>query len=127
MLEKKVYNDTTHKFDFSKQRVTDMKSCRRIRLPQPTDTDTEVVLANLLERVKEVTINYLDSKCYKKDVPKEGNLLKTEKEGMRSLQTKTKKSEIVVQATNKSKRLAVCSMESYNSTMQPHATDTVVS
>ena len=58
MLEKKVYGDTTHTLDFRKQRVTDMKSCKRIRLPQPRN-NTEVILANLLQRLKEVTNSYL--------------------------------------------------------------------
>ena len=127
MMEKTVYDDSTHKLDFNKQRVTDMKSCRRIRLPQPTDTRTEVIMVNMLQRVLEKTKNYRETKCDKKGFPRQNNLSKIEKEGLRSLQTKVKRAELVVQATDKSKKLAFCSIESYNKSMQPHANDPTIS
>ena len=84
-------------------------------------------MANMLQGVLEKTRNYGETKCDKKGFPRQNNLSKIEKEGLRSLQTKVKRAELVVQATDKSKKLAFCSIESYNKSMQPHVNDPTIS
>ena len=44
---KTVFDEESASVDFSKQRVTDMSSCRRINVPEPIDENAEIVFANI--------------------------------------------------------------------------------
>ena len=53
--EKTVYDEETATLSFNKKRVTDMKTCRRIHIPEPREesingTPVEVALANINSR-----------------------------------------------------------------------------
>ena len=37
--------------DFSKRRVTDLKTCRRINIPETGEDDKEIILANMKSRI----------------------------------------------------------------------------
>ena len=52
---KTVFDENKKELNFAKQRVTDMQSCRRIITPEQADNKTETILANMEERIVEVT------------------------------------------------------------------------
>ena len=53
LQSKRVYSELEHKLSFSKRRVTDMSSCRRLNLPDAGTAQVENILANLKGRILE--------------------------------------------------------------------------
>ena len=66
---KKVYSEGEHKLTFSKRRVTDMSTCRRLNLPRAGSAREENILANLKGRILEAGLKYITSKCDRNGYP----------------------------------------------------------
>ena len=74
---KTVMDEASKEVKFSKQRVTDLPTCRRIEVPEAREDDTEVVFANMKTRLSKVTESYIKEKCDNKGNIKEQNVGKT--------------------------------------------------
>ena len=84
-VEKTVYSKEEQKIDFSKRRVTDMKTCRSVFMPQPGTATEELVIANLVSRGLACTKQYIEENCDKKGFPRRQNLSEASAKGMKSL------------------------------------------
>ena len=125
---KTVYNEATGSLDFAKRRVTDMKTCRRITVPEPGKGSDEVVFANLKARAMSAAAAYKREHCDKAGNVKQQNLTDSQKQGLQSLKRRVGAGELVICPTDKSGRLAVYKTEDYVTAMQPHVqNDPVIS
>ena len=117
---KTVLDEENGTMRFSNRRVTDMKTNRRITIPDTMDENMEIVLANMKSRVVAVGKDYIRKNCDSKGHIKATNLKPEEEVGIKKLLKRIDDEEILVQATDKSGQLAVITPESYISSMQPH-------
>ena len=125
---KTVMDETSKEVKFSKQRVTDLPTCRRIEVPEAREDDTEVVFANMKTRLSKVTESYIKEKCDNKGNIKEQNVGKQELDGLKSLKKRVGNGELLIIPTDKSGKLVVSSHEDYIASMQPHiANDETIS
>ena len=104
---KTVHNEAEVSVDFSKQRVTDLPSCRRINVPEPVDNKTEIVFANIKARIATRTEEYITLKCDEKGNIKDQNLCEDELAAIKSLRKKVNNIEVVILPTDKSGRLSI--------------------
>ena len=108
--------------DFQKKRVTDLKSNRRLIIPEPSEnivnnTPIEVGFANIKTRVDNfVTVN-METKCDQKGYPRKSNLSANEMEGLKSLKHRE---DVFVTTSDKTKKLCVNTKENYVSRMRTH-------
>ena len=119
-LETNIYDRTEHTLDFTKARVTDMNTCRRVHMPQPANQEKEIILGNMKQRILEYTQSYIEESCNDRGFPSTKNLSSSEEGGMKSLTKRCRDGEILIQSTDKSKRLAAISKEAYATSMEPH-------
>ena len=61
--ERTVFDPESSSMDFSKRRVTDMPTNKRIMVPKPTSTKEVTVFANISNRVLKATDEYIAEKC----------------------------------------------------------------
>ena len=94
--EKTVYCPEEQKMDFSKRRVTDMKTCRSVITPQPGAAGEEMIMANLVARGLACVEKYIKEKCDKKGYPRKQNLSEENAQGMKTLLGRVKSKEIVL-------------------------------
>ena len=119
-VEKTVYSKEEQKIDFSKRRVTDMKTCRSVFMPQPGTATEELVIANIVSRGLACTKQYIEENCDKKGFPRRQNLSEASAKGMKSLLNRAQNKEIVLTTSDKSGSLAICSRDIYIQSMKPH-------
>ena len=119
-MEKRIYDRENNTMDFTKARVTDMNTCKRIHMPRPASQEKEIILGNMKQKLLEFTDSYIESNCNERGFPNRRNLNIAEERGKRSLTAKCRSGEIIVQPTDKSKRLAVMDKEAYAYSMETH-------
>ena len=73
-MEDEVYCPKTKTLDLGKRRVTDLKTNRRIMMPDPRPAKEEAVLMVRRERIMQETENYIREKCNSKGEIKESNM-----------------------------------------------------
>ena len=112
--ERTYFDANTMTFNYSNMRGTDLPYNKRIQLPKPVDTETEIKMQDLKFRLKSVTNKYLQN------TNKSDNLNLAERKGLKSLNQKIKENEIVVYQTDKSGRFSVDSCENYKLSCQEH-------
>ena len=108
---RQVYNPSDKIYDSRRRRVTDLKECSRITLPKPLHTDEEATLEVRRKSQQEVFQEYI--KKYTKNGEQESNLSEKEQAGLKSLQKRIQKREIIVMKTDKSSKFAVTTEEEY--------------
>ena len=98
-------------YDARKKRVTDLKECARITLPKPLSPSEETKL----EVRREAHLSIYES--YREENTRSGkqksNLTRSEEAGLKTLQERVKKGEIVIMKTDKSSRFVVTTPEEY--------------
>ena len=109
---RQVFDPIAGVYDSRKRRVTDLKECSKVTLPKPLTPEEE---ANLEMRRK--TQNKIYEKFRKEFTNHRGeqvpNLTRGQQEGLKSLEERIRKEEIVVMKTEKSSRFVVTSREEY--------------
>ena len=118
--EKIVFDEPNGTMDYSKQRVTDLPTNRRTTIPPPGKVKEEIVYANMKSRIDTVRENYVKKKCDEKGNIKASNVDTKTKQGIKSLQDRAKKGELLVVPSDKSGKLCVNSVENYVAAMEPH-------
>ena len=123
LKEKSIFDRGSNCVQYQNLRVTDMNTCRRILLPQPASNEQEIIMGNIKQRIREVTKRHIDKYCNIKGFPRYKNLTISEEKGGKSLKKRCEAGEIIVQQTDKSKRMAVVDTETYKKSMEPHIGD----
>ena len=122
----RVYDPSNKVADFSKMRVTSMKTCRRVKIPDPLPEKEEAAVQSVITAI-ESAINEEQQRVSKLKI-KPSTLSKSESLGLKSLRKRTKQGEAAIVATDKSGRLSVMSKEVYNSKVKEHTgSDPIVS
>ena len=116
---RQVFDPETRQYDARKRRVTDLKECSRITLPRPLSPEEEATLEVRKRSQMKIFKEYLDKNTNKKGEPKT-NLTPEESQGLKSLQKKISKGELIVLKTDKSSKFAVTSQEKYIEMGQEH-------
>ena len=102
-VQAKTVSDTERgSMDFSKQRVTDLKTCRRINIPDPRNAETETILANMKGKISAAAMKYIKEKCDERGNIKERNITSEEAAGLRSLKKRIEEEEITLVLKNMS-------------------------
>ena len=111
--------------DFSKRKVTDLKTNRRITTPEHLENhpDIEIVLVSVKSRLANANEEFIASECDRHGNIKDGNLSKEESLGMKSLKERIKSGEISVAPTDKSGKLSVNTLDNYLDKLRPHTID----
>ena len=109
---RQVFDPVEKIFDDRKRRVTDLKECNRITLPKPLPANEEAKIEIRRDVHKRIYEKYRAENCNRFGDQK-SNLSKAEMEGLKSLEKRIKKREIIVIKTDKSSRFAVCNEAAY--------------
>ena len=117
--ERMVYNPKDDIFDGRKRRVTDLRECARVTLPKPLSDDEESKLEVRKRAQKEVFEKYRKENTTKKGEQK-SNLTRKELLGLKSLQKRIEKEEIIVMKTDKSSKFVVTTPEEYKNMGKEH-------
>jgi hypothetical protein len=126
MNARQVMNMSEGTMDFSKKRVTDMKTCRRITLPAPLEGDIEVKLKTLEGGLEAAILR--EEKRVKALEKNETQLTDKEARGHKSIKEREKRGEIVLLSCDKSGKSAVVGEEPFIEKMNVHMNqDPVVS
>ena len=125
---KTVFDEETSTLSFARKRVTDMKTCRRVHIPEPREeaingTPVEVALANINSRGENFARQYIKKNCDKWGNHRNQNLSEEQAEGIKSLKEKVKHKEIYITASDKTGQLVANTMENYVDRMQEHVTN----
>ena len=118
--QKTVFDDENRMMEFSKRRVTDLPSNRRIEVPDPSENEEEIVFANMKKRISAVAKEFIDKKCRKDGALENNNITAEVMKGVESLKKRSKEGEIVITMTDKSKKMSVNTRENYIQSMQQH-------
>ena len=107
-----IFNAKERSFDNRRRRATDLKQCSRVTLPKPLSTDQESKIEVRKRIQKEIYEKYRKQNTNQKGEQKT-NLTKTERKGLKSLQERINKEEIVVMKTDKSGKFVITTPEEY--------------
>ena len=123
--EKTVFDEETSTLSFGRKRVTDMKTCRRVVIPEPREesingTPVEVALANINSRGENFARQYIKKNCDKNGFHRNQNLSQEEADGIKSLKQKLKDNQIYITNSDKTGQLVVNTKENYVDRMQEH-------
>ena len=114
-----IFNPKEKIFDNRKRRVTDLKQCSRITLPKPLSTDEESRLEVRKRTNKELYEQYRMKNTNAKGEQK-SNLTKQEKQGLKKLQERINKEEIIIMKTDKSNKFVVTTPDNYAEMGEEH-------
>ena len=101
-----VFEPEEQRFDLRKQRVTDMEDNARVNLPKPLVPAEEATIEIRRNAYRKLEEDYKNGK-------QPSNLTKSQENGLKSLRKRIKDKSIIVMSTDKSKKLAVTSLEDY--------------
>jgi hypothetical protein len=121
---RRVINLEEKTVDFSKKRVTDFKTCRRITLPSPLEGDVEAKLKTLEGGLEGAILR--EEKRVLGLAKKETQLTDQEVRGKESLKEREKEKEGVYMTCDKSGKCAFVSAESYDEKMKEHMNDDTI-
>ena len=107
-----IYNPKERVFDNRRRRVTDLKQCSRITLPKPLSTDEESRLEVRKRTNKELYEKYRTKNTNSKGEQRT-NLTKDEKLGLKTLQERINKDEVIIMKTDKSNKFVVTTPDNY--------------
>ena len=120
-LKTRVYDPENKIASFSNMRVTSLKTCRRVKIPDPLPEKEEAAIQSVITAV-ETAINR-EAQRNSKMRTKVSTLTKQEALGLKRLKQRTKKGEAAIVLTDKSGRLAVMSKEHYDRKVSEHTGD----
>ena len=107
-----IYDNREKILDNRKRRVTDLQECARVTLPKPLGVDEESKIDVRKRAQRSVYEKYRRLNTNQRGEQK-NNMTEKEKKGLKSLQERIDKGEIVVLKTDKSGRFVVTSPEHY--------------
>ena len=116
-----IYNPKTRIFDSRKRRVTDLKECTRVTLPKPLSPEDESKIEVRKRTQKEIYEKFRKVNTNERGEQK-SNLKKNELKGLKSLQSRIQKDEIIVLKTDKSGRFIVTTPDMYIEMGKEHTT-----
>ena len=111
-MSRQIYDTKERRYDDRNRCATDLMECGRVTLPKPLETKDEALIEMRREINDKKYEGYRQEHCNKKGEV-QGNLSEEEIEGLRSLQKRMKKQEIIIMKTDKSGKLCVASREEY--------------
>ena len=114
----RVYDPNSKTVNFSKKRVTSMKTCRRVKIPDPLPEKEEAKVQSVISAIEAAITR--EAQRNKQLRSKHTTLTKSEAMGKKKLNKRTKKGEAAVVATDKSGRLSVMSKEEYQRKVSEH-------
>ena len=114
-----IYNNKDKILDNRKRRVTDLQECARVTLPRPLGVDEEAKIEVRKRTHKAVYDKYRKEHTNNRGEQKT-NLTEQESRGLKSLQERIKKEEIVVLKTDKSGKFVVTTPERYEKMGREH-------
>ena len=121
-----VYNFEHKTASFSNMRVTSMKTCRRVTIPEHLPEKEEAHIQSLLTSVEEA-INREASRNKRMRI-KPTTLTKSEALGLKSLKKRTKNGHAAIVATDKSGKLSVLDKLNYDRKVAEHTSrDLIIS
>ena len=106
-------------YDERRQRVTDMAECARIHLPKPLQVTREAELEMRREAHGRASEEYRRKNCDEKGNT-QSNLTKQELRGLKSLEERKEKGEIVITLTDKSTKFCIMKQEDYSKLGEEH-------
>ena len=109
-------------FNFCYMKATDLPFNRRVYLPSPLDTETEISIQNLKVGLNRVVRKYVENERS----AKWRNLDHDEKEGLTSLRRKVRSQECIIFQTDKSGRFSLDTVENYKLVFETHVAEGVV-
>ena len=115
---------------WNNKRVTDLKTCRRIEIPEPREesingTPVEVVLANINSRAENFTKQYISKNCDKNGYPnaqksaEQASIVK----GIKSIQKKVKNNQLFLTTSDKTGKMVANTRENYIDRMETHVSN----
>ena len=116
---RQVFDPLEKVYDSRKRRVTDLRECSRITLPRPLSPEDEAVLKTRKRSQMEIFREYIAKNTNKKGDLK-SNLTDEENEGLKSLQKRIAKGDLIVMKTDKSGKFAITTQEKYLEMGQDH-------
>ena len=116
---RQVFDPVEKIYDSRRRRVTDLKECSRIPLPRPLSTDQEATLELRKRTQLEVFSEYM-TKYTDKNGRQESNLTQEEEAGLKSLQKKISKGQVIIIKTDKSSKFAATQEEEYKKMGEVH-------
>ena len=124
--EKETFDEENKVLDFHKQKVTDMKTVRRLHLPEAIDDEDELLLQRIKYVVNDEWTKYVKENCNSKgEIRKNTTLTKAQKQGKDELVKQIADEDIVCGVTDKSSKLFIMSKESYEKEAMKHIGDDV--
>ena len=113
--QNEIYDPITKKLDFRKLRATLIKNNPRVKMPRARPPLEEAQILTRRTMAHKLATEFIKSQ------KEYTNLTASEKRGLRKLTKRVKAGEIVVIETDKSGKLAICSMEAYMAMGDAHA------
>ena len=104
----------------SKKRCTDIKTNQRVMLPSPLSAQEEAEIAVQTRRTLQIAREYIEEKCNKEGEQTQVGISQEVLNGINKLRKRYKEGELVVRTTDKSKRICICSYDSYVRQGQVH-------
>ena len=117
--EHELFDYETKVINFSKLRPTDLKTNKSIFIPPLAPNKVEIEMAAIEGEIVQTTNHYIQELCDKKGYPKEENLTKENKAGIAELKEECKNGAVVT-TTDKSSKLNLNTLESYEKMGEPH-------
>ena len=123
---RQVYDPIEDEYDERRRRATDLVECARVTLPRPLSVKREAEIEMRREIHNRVFQEYRKEHC-SKEGDQESNLDEEERKGLKSLQTRIKKENLIIMKTDKSGKLCATTEEQYEKMGREHVKeDTVV-
>ena len=111
---------------FSKRKVTDIPTCRRVTLPKPVDEKNEVVMRNMKLKMMEAFQSYKSENCDEKGNIVKTNLTRENRIGLKQCRDQAKAWMGVFMMTDESKKTSADTAENYITAMKDHFKDDTV-
>ena len=109
-----------NRVDFGSIRVTELPFVKRIKLPEPLDTDTEIKIQNIKSKLMNAAQEFIKEETDKKGNQIKKNLTDIQEKGLKEILDKKEKEDMVVFRTDKSNRHTLDRKENYKNAMKEH-------
>ena len=123
MAETRVWDDAAKELNFSKIRVTQLPTNRRVVAPKPLSgpgRSKEVQLQFLKSRLLDETRKHLKKEYDEKGRPKENNITPQEVKGLKAAKDITEDGSVIIRPTDKTSKHCIDSSENYARKMEEH-------
>ena len=107
-----IFNPKERTFDNRRRRVTDLKQCSRVTLPKPLSAEDESKIEVRKRIQKEIYEKYRQNNTNARGEQR-SNLTAAERKGLRSLQSRINKDELIVMKTDKSSKFVITTPDEY--------------